>query len=147
MDDDAATAREMVEVRLVGGPADWAGRTLQVPRSQVYGCRREQVGASLVSAYTPPRDSGEGPDVRALYEPDRDEAADVATWRFRGWSPRAVPGLLPADAERRALARRRMIAVGREFRDRARRTRESGVRESEVGGSGDGEIGNGRGEA
>lgn len=69
-----------IEVRLVGGPPDWAGRTMRFPASP-------DPGAFLISDHTP---TGRDPDTedidpRAVYLPDED--GDPAVWHFRGWFP------------------------------------------------------------
>lgn len=50
---------ETVTVTLVGGPPDWAGKTLTYPRSVVYDRPIEEAGAYLISAHPPER----GPDA------------------------------------------------------------------------------------
>ena len=66
-------------VTLVGGPPDWAGKTLTL-----HADANLEVGAALISSYPPPRDEWEDPAPRAIYDPDPDEPT---VWRFRGWFP------------------------------------------------------------
>ena len=81
---------EMETVDLVGGPADWAGRTLQVPAV------REEPGAYLVSDHTPERDpETEDADPRAVYEPR--EGCPAHEWHFKGWLPPAAGDPRPED--------------------------------------------------
>ncbi len=77
------------DVELVGGPDDWRGRTVQMPVD--LDRPREEIGAYLISAHTPPRGEEEDVDPRAIYEPDP-EPADPLRWIFRGWIPAS-----PAD--------------------------------------------------
>lgn len=76
-------AEDTVTVRLVGGPADWAGKTLALPRGQVLDRPLEEVGAYLTSDCTPERGEDEDVDPRAIYEPED----DATVWTFRGWFP------------------------------------------------------------
>jgi hypothetical protein len=80
-----------VEVRLVGGPPDWDGKTMSMPESVVYG-PREMSGTYLITAHPPERPEDEDPDPRAVYLPDSD--GDPTVWRFRGWFPASA-----SDAE------------------------------------------------
>ncbi|MBB6001340.1 hypothetical protein HNR25_005171 [Streptomonospora salina] len=72
--------REM-DVRLVGGPADWRGRTVRMP----VPADPEEVGAYLISEDTPERPADEDTDPRAVYEPE--PGGDPCEWHFRGWMP------------------------------------------------------------
>lgn len=83
----------MVTVRLEGGPAEWAGKTLTLPRSTVVDCPPDGVGALLITDDVPPRGPDEDIDPRAIYEPDGDPA-DRLVWHFRGWFPSS-----PSDPE------------------------------------------------
>ena len=77
-----------VMVRLVGGPADWSGQTLRMPRGSG--------GAHLISSCPPSRGEGEDPDPRAVYEP----GADPEVWTFRGWVPSSPTDPAPEDYQR-----------------------------------------------
>ncbi|TNY34547.1 hypothetical protein [Thermomonospora catenispora] len=86
-------ADETVDVRLVGGPPDWAGKTLTYPRSVVYDRPIEEAGAYLISAHPPERGPDEDPAPRAVYAPNNDRT----TWHFWGWFP-ASPSDPPPEA-------------------------------------------------
>lgn len=88
-------ADDEVTVTLVGGPADWAGKTLQMPRQDVHGRPRDEVGAYLISAATPERGPDEDWAPRAVYGPDDD--GDPATWTFHGWFPASPSDPPPAS--------------------------------------------------
>ena len=74
---------ETVTVTLVGGPPDWAGKTLTYPAGTDL-----EAAAAVISAYQPPRRPWEDPAPRAIYDPDPD--GPVTTWYFRGWFPAGV---------------------------------------------------------
>ncbi|WP_019635048.1 hypothetical protein [Actinomadura atramentaria] len=84
---DQTSTTQTVTVTLVGGPADWRGRELEMPRGDVYGCPREDVGAYLVTAHPPERGEGHDPDPRADYSPALDESSPRTVWQFWGWVP------------------------------------------------------------
>ncbi|NYI99283.1 hypothetical protein HNR12_005637 [Streptomonospora nanhaiensis] len=97
---DEQTMGGEVEVRLVGGPPDWAGSTLTYPRNDVYGPGAEP-GALLISAHTPPRSDDQDTAPRAVYAPV--EGGDPAVWGFVGWYPPADTDPTPADYLRAAV--------------------------------------------
>jgi hypothetical protein len=84
-------AEEEMDVRFVGGPHDWAGKTLRMPVGD------DEPGAYLISMCTPDRDEEtEDIDPRAVYTPD-EPPADQSVWHFRGWFPPALGDPPPED--------------------------------------------------
>ena len=65
-----------ITVTLVGGPADWRGRTHLVTG--------RGTGTHLISSCTPHREDWEDTDPRAVYTP-RD--GEPNQWDFQGWFP------------------------------------------------------------
>ncbi len=78
----ALMAERMMDVDLVGGPADWRGRRVAMP---VDPDDPGGAGAYLISEHTPPRTEEEDIAPRAVYLPE--EGGDPLAWRFRGWLP------------------------------------------------------------
>ena len=78
----ALMAERMMDVDLVGGPADWRGRRVAMP---VDPDDPGGAGAYLISEHTPPRTEEEDIAPRAVYLPD--EGGDPLVWRFQGWFP------------------------------------------------------------
>ena len=90
-------------VRLVGGPDDWRGATLNHLSAEELARPRESLGAYLVSTCVP--QSHPDPGARAVYEPDT-EPAPAGIWFFRGWVPAG-----PEDAESRTADHHQAVDV------------------------------------
>lgn len=87
----------VVPVRLIGGPEDWHGTTLDIYTEQELAAPRESLGAYLISDHVPL--GHPDPGARAVFEPNaRPAPADL--WFFRGWVP-----VGPTDAEHRSPER------------------------------------------
>ncbi|MBV2367124.1 hypothetical protein [Streptomonospora nanhaiensis] len=84
-----------MSVLLVGGPADWSGRRVQMP----VPADPADAGAYLISSHTPDRGDGQDEavdiDPRAVYTPD--DHGDLAVWHFRGWFPADPRDPAPED--------------------------------------------------
>ncbi|MFC9941360.1 hypothetical protein [Nocardiopsis alba] len=90
---DTTTPSPTAAVRLIGGPADWSGKTLTHMTVDELAGPRESLGSYLISSHVP----ADHPDLgaRAVYEPNGERwPADL--WFFRGWAPAG-----PEDAELR----------------------------------------------
>jgi hypothetical protein len=81
-----------VTVRLVGGPPDWHGQTLDYLRHEIEDAEFEDLGGVYIvdGAHIPPRRLDEDEAPRAHYAPVSQE--DRYTWEFVGWVPHS-----PAD--------------------------------------------------
>ena len=90
-------------VRLVGGPDDWRGATLNHLSAEELAAPRESLGAYLVSTCVPK--SHPDPGARAVYEPNL-RPAPAHVWFFRGWVPAG-----PADAELRIADHHQAVDV------------------------------------
>jgi len=84
MSETSSPASATVSVRLIGGPADWHGQTLNIHTAEDLAAPRETLGAYLISSGVPA--SHPDPGARAVYEPD-DEPGLADVWFFRGWVP------------------------------------------------------------
>lgn len=78
-----------ITVTLVGGPADWRGRTHLVTG--------RGTGTHLISSCTPHREDWEDTDPRAVYTP-RD--GNPSKWDFRGWFPASASDPAPEAYDR-----------------------------------------------
>jgi hypothetical protein len=90
-------------VRLVGGPDDWRGKTLDHLTAADLDSPRESLGSYLISNCVP--DGHPDPGARAVYEPNA-EPAPVGVWFFRGWFP-----VGSADAELRTADQHEPVDV------------------------------------
>lgn len=85
---------DTVTVTLVGGPADWRGRTLPYGPDTLAA---DEPGAYLISDYPPHREDWEDTSPRAVYTADEDSPR---VWRFRGWFPASVHDPDPSAYDR-----------------------------------------------
>lgn len=76
-----------ITVRLVGGPPDWAGKTVAAGPGST--------GTMPISDCTPWRDVEDDPAPRAVYEPDPD--SPDSEWHFQGWFPATSYDPRPVD--------------------------------------------------
>lgn len=83
------TSTSEITVTLVGGPADWRGRTHLVTGPGT--------GTHLISSCTPHREDWEDPAPRAVYTPRDGEPSE---WEFVGWFPASQHDPAPADYDR-----------------------------------------------
>lgn len=74
-----------VPVRLLGGPDDWHGHTLDIYTAEDLTAPREELGTHLISDHVPA--GMDDPAARAVYSPDEDPSMPPDTWFFRGWFP------------------------------------------------------------
>lgn len=80
----ATTPSVTTAVRLVGGPDDWHGQTLDHLTETDLRAPREDLGGYLLSDHIPA--DHPDPGARAVYEPNAEPwPADI--WFFRGWVP------------------------------------------------------------
>lgn len=77
-----------ITVRLVGGPPDWAGKTVPAGPGST--------GTMPISDCTPWRDVEDDPAPRAVYEPDPD-SPDSGEWHFQYWFPSTSYDPRPVD--------------------------------------------------
>ena len=81
---DRTSSATTVSVRLVGGPDDWHGKTLDIYTREELAAPRESLGACLISNGVPA--GHPDPGARAVYEPNG-EPFPAQVWFFRGWMP------------------------------------------------------------
>lgn len=79
------SSSETVTVRLVGGPDDWHGHTLDIYTADDLSLPRAELGTYLISDHVPA--GMEDPAARAVYSPDEAPGAPADVWWFRGWFP------------------------------------------------------------
>ena len=79
------SSSETVTVRLVGGPDDWHGHTLDIYTAEDLTAPRTELGTYLISAHVPAGMAD--PAARAVYSPDEAPDAPADVWWFRGWLP------------------------------------------------------------
>src|SRR5690606_36790237 len=77
-----------ITVRLVGGPPDWAEKTVAAGPGST--------GTMPISECTPWRDVEDYPTPRAVYEPDPDQP-NSGEWHFQYWFPSTSYDPRPVD--------------------------------------------------